>query len=837
MNKPQKSKVRTVKRKNQERLLLVLLFFSGCAALLYEVLWMNDLGLLFGNTAQAAATTLTAFFSGIALGSRFWAEKVTQIKRPLRVFAYLEWLIALSVLGFWGIFSLYQYLYPGLELAEASQAFRLMVKFILAWLILLPPAFCMGGTLPVLSQYVVQNTGTLGQQVAGLYSANTLGGVLGVLLAGFLLPPSLGYQGCYLLAMLVNIVVGIMAWYVDSSNDKSQIASACPTPKSQNNKHKQRDFSAYPVATLGGLTFLSGVLTLALQVLWVRMFAQVLQNSVQTFAMILLVFLFTLGFSSALVNRLLAHSRWQAESLLYAVISTAALMLPLSTFLFIWLSSGLEYFGGTAGWLMYQAKVIGLLLLVMLPPLLLLGCVLPLLIKLAEHRSTAPGNLVGKILSLNTLGAIIGSFAAGFILLGLLGLWHSLLSICILLCCIALYLQRYHAKSRGSKRWIGLSFAVLATAILGLAPLPQMHAWPDNQELLSYTEGSAASVAVLGDGEARSLVVNNHYILGGTAMNHFDRLQGILPVLLHPNPKTVFTLGMGTGVTASSTLQFDIKQLLVSELLPEVVTAAQKYFSKDNEGLFSDPRARVIGEDGRNYLAASKSRYDIIIGDLFVPWSAGAGALYSREHFATVQQRLNDGGLFMQWLPSYQLSEYEFGVIVRTLLDVFPCVSLWRGDYVAELSSIGLLAEQQCQSLRPELGEIWLAKPELGGDRVPLFAHYMGELSAQRESFAKYPLNTDNDPIIEFIAPELQRQRMAKQLDSLNGKPLLNLAEKLHENAINRNNLLFAQQNAHWQDKVKMGLLLQQFASAVAEQNNALAARLIARYQTLSEQL
>ncbi len=815
-----------------DRIYLILLFFSGSAALLYEVLWMNDLSLLFGNTAQASAATLTAFFSGMALGSWSWARLAKRIDRPLRVFAGIELAIAISVLGFWSIFFLYEQIYPSLVLVEASHGLRIAVKFVLAWLILLPPAFCMGGTLPMLSQHIVRNRGALGRQVAGLYSANTLGGVLGVVLAGFLLPPWIGYHGCYILAMLLNVLVAVAAWRIDWLAQGQLMP-----PESGVLRHEQKipDVETVSLTILRIFTFMSGLLTLALQVLWVRMFAQVLQNSVHTFAMILLVFLLTLAFSAGMVNRLLARTHWQPTFLLYAVVSSAALILPVSTFAFVWLSNGLDYFGGQTGWWAYQLQVFGLLLIVMLPPLLLLGCVLPLLIKLAERNAASTGTLVGKLMALNTLGAIIGSFSAGFILLELLGLWHSLLLVCLLLWCAAVCLQIY--RPRTVKSWSVLGLGFISLAGLLLAPLPNMHKWPGKIQLLSYAEGSAASVAVLAEGKHRSLVVNNHYVLGGTSLNGFDSIQGLLPIMLHPAPKSVFTLGMGTGVTAGATLQFDIQDLVVSELLPEVITAAKAYFSQYCNGLFSDPRARIVEEDGRNYLLGSNQRFDVIIGDLFVPWSAGAGNLYSRDHFVTVKERLNEGGLFMQWLPSHQLSEYEFGIIVRTMLDVFPCVSMWRNDFVPHLSAVGLLAELQCQPFRTELTDFWLASPELGGDQVPLIAHYVTELSAYREAFAQYPLNTDNHPVIEFLAPKLQRQRMAKELLPFNGRQQINLTQQLQNKNVQSRSKQLSLQLSKWQKAPQAGLALQQFAVAVAEKNGPQAKRAIENYKIIIDSL
>ena len=204
-------------------------------------------------------------------------------------------------------------------------------------------------------------------------------------------------------------------------------------------------------------------------------------------------------------------------------------------------------------------------------------------------------------------------------------------------------------------------------------------------------------------------------------------LPGYLPVLLHDAPQSVYVLGLGTGITAGASLKFPIKSLTVTELVPEVIEASNKYFHSYSTGLFNDPRAEVIAEDGRNYLRGTEQRFDVVISDLFVPWKAGVGGLYSLEHYLTIMDRLNDQGLFMQWLPTYQLAKADFEIIARTMLEVFPQLTVWRGDFSARKPIIGLLGHKQAFPLS---GAAWIfLNDSAESDRVSLMAHYVGNLN------------------------------------------------------------------------------------------------------------
>lgn len=225
--------------------------------------------------------------------------------------------------------------------------------------------------------------------------------------------------------------------------------------------------------------------------------------------------------------------------------------------------------------------------------------------------------------------------------------------------------------------------------------------------------------------------------------------------MLHPEPRTVFFLGMGTGITAGAALEHpDLDRVVVCELLPAVVEAARTYFRPYVHGLFDDERVSIVVEDGRNYLRGTPETFDLIIADLFLPWRAGIGSLYTREHFATARARLRAGGLFAQWLPLYQMSQDEFGIIARTMLEVFPLVTLWRGDFLARRPIVMLVGHRENTPFVPHV----LFRPA----DLPFMAHYAGNLTAARALFAAYGLNTDDRPLIEYRAPVTHRRQKAK---------------------------------------------------------------------------
>jgi len=802
----------------------VLVFFSGFASLIYQVLWMKQLGLLFGNTAHAASATLAAFFAGLAVGSWFWGRRCARSGNSLRTYALLEGGVAVTALLYFVILGCYYRIYPSVYQSVDSEALLLMIKFTLALLLIFPPAFCMGGTIPVIGQYLIRRQSSFGSTSALLYCVNTLGAALGAGLAGFYLPLWLGFKATCFGAMLVTGSVAIVAFMLsrktlpenDDYLEKVVNSDAIQkTRKGKKGKQFKKESSVRPVeskvaeqpqARPGGrlvatlVCFLSGFGVLALEVIWTRMFAQVLENSVYTFAAILVIVLLCLA-AGAFISSRLARMTLSPFYLLSLIVLTSGIAVAATPFVFMHLTNSLQILVSRGSWFDYIFLIFKNGFLTIGPPALVLGTVFPFLMKIEERYAITPGRSLGRLAAINTAGAILGSLACGFLFLELLGMWRTMQLIAVLYLLTALILPlAWDIKGVVLKVVAGL-FLVLQFTALNPAQLPinSIDTMHQREEILETWEGSDCTVAVARDKFGLSIKINSHYGLGSTGAFMQQKFQADIPLMIKPLSESIFFLGMGTGITAGSALdsQFkNTKRVVVCELVPEVITAARKYMTDVDGfdctgGLFSDPRATVMAEDGRHYLMASKERFDLINADLFVPFRSGAGSLYTKEHFQAVKERLNPGGLFVQWLPLYQVTENEFSIISRTMLEVFDQVSLWRnsfqpGEEVVALvghpdgsplpaSSIDSLADKLSVVKGKDYHDLQRLSLPFNSQTVMFF--YCGNLSMAKELFAQYPVNTDDKPLIEYMAPRTYRSGEEGKLPWFVGPRLASLVE------------------------------------------------------------
>ena len=773
-----------MKIRKVDSLALILFFMSGCTALIYQVLWMKELGLLFGNGSYAAAVTLATFFLGLAAGAKVWGSRVEHIKRPLCLYGALEGGVAVSIVIFLGLLKYYYFLYPTIyQSIGDNYSLFLIFKFILSITLLFPSAFFMGGTFPALSDWYTGSKG-MGKKASMLYAVNTLGAVLGVCAAGFWLPPIFGYNGTYLLTLTITIIIAVVAWRYGKKFTRTTVVPCEDHP----------DFPALSINNTSLLAFISGFTALSLEVLWIRMFAQIMQNTVYTFAAILCVFLISLALGSS-VSAYLAGKRLNPLRVLSNLCLGAAVFIGSTPFVFSYITGGLLYTKIGNG-LIHDIITVGSVIMI---PGIILGTVFPYLMKISEPVTRSVGKKIGDLFTFNTLGSIVGSIFAGFIILELFGTWIGIVLIATVYFLMALFVGRRYIFSGFTRvGTICCSIILIACGIYSMR-IPQAVTDPgrDREIVVEAWHGSQADVAVIREGNMKRIRVNSHYTLGGVGAREQEEFQAHLPLLLHPSPRNVFFLGMGTGITAGAALQHPVQKVIVSELIPEVVLASEKYFSPYTNGLFADPRVTILTEDGRNYLLGTDKKFDVIIGDLFLPWKRGTGSLYALEHFHNALERLNQGGYFAQWIPLYQVSEYEFGVIARTMIDVFPQVTLWRGDFNDSRSRALIVGHKDASPLDPQLLKSRVENSIIVLDPIsknnlyeknvrelfmsgtlpvrnmdlPLF-YYCGNLTGSSEIFDQYPQNTDNRPVVEYSASRL---RTNKDISILNGREFVEL--------------------------------------------------------------
>jgi spermidine synthase len=746
-------------------LVLSLFFVSGFGSLVLEVLWLKELRLLFGSTSYAVAVTLSAFFLGLSLGAHVVGRRAHALGNPLRTYALLELGIAASALLYFLMLKAYYVAYgPLFGIFGNNRPIFLAVKLTLALGVLFPPSFLMGGTWPVLVQHLVRRPAQLGGTGSLLYAVNTVGAAAGAFGAGFYLPRFWGFDASYLFAVGLSTFVAAIAYLVSRSTGSAPLSDGTRRPIAERGVEEPRPLASRVVWSVA---FLSGFVTLSLEVLWTRMFAQVLQNSVYSFSAILVTFLAALS-AGAILAHVLSRKSGRPLLTLSLLLVLSGVAVAFSPYVFERLTGALSYVVAGSGWTGYVRAIFATSAAVMFVPALLVGSVFPYLLRIIQGGGVSPGRAVGRIASVNAVGAVVGPLVSGFLLLDAFGIWASIQLVAYVYLVLAAAILMYVPTVGTVVRSVPLGVLVVMVLTQRVIQLPVVKLG-EGERLVQVWQGSDGTVAVVQDGDNLTLKLDNYYILGDSRSFVAEQMQAYLPLLIHPEPRSVFLLGLGTGITAAAALGQRVERVVATELIPNVVTAARKYFSAYNSGIFRDPRALVVVEDGRNYLLGTRETYDVIISDLFTPWHEGTGNLYTLEHFLTVRSRLREGGVFAQWLPLHQLSLREFLIIARTMAEVFPQLTLWRGDFSAARPIVALIGQSERRPLDPttlaaNIGELLSPSVSEGGnDEYMVGLFYIANLTLLRPTLERYPMNTDNRPVIEYLSPITQVDTAARE--------------------------------------------------------------------------
>ena len=734
------------------RSLLALAVLSGAAAVMYEVVWMRWFRLLFGNTAYAASATLCAFFAGLAIGSAWFGRIAGRTRRPLFLYGWVEISAAATALLVPLALLLYEPIYAGLydQLAEGRFTF-VVVKFSLGLAAMLPSAILLGGTLPLLATAYVGQGGSLGREGGALYAANVLGGGLGAALGGLLLPGIVGVSATYAVGLAAAGAAGATAFVLARKHPEGAARDTAPEGRQS--------------AETGilAIAFASGFGVLAFQVLLLQAVGQFFAHTVYTFGAVLVVVLITMSVGAVFVSA--TERRLPVVPLLsVALLVEAALLLSLPWVAVQaqqWVASGASF-----QVLGDSPMALGIVAIVCLgvPALLAASVVFPLTFRLAG--SGAAGPRLGGLLAANTAGGILGSVAASFLLLEALGLWNSLAALGLLYGAASL-LAVPDVRGR-ALRAVALGGIVLLVATLPINPwsLPTVHLRP-GEHMLATAEGAHGIVSVVErqDGN-RMIKIDSHYQFGDTSEQRLYERMGHLPLLLHPDPKEVLVVGSATGGLAAAAVPHPVERIGLVEIVPEVQELAAEFFAESNRGVHGDPRTRLITEDGRNHLRAASERYDVIIEDLFVPRRPSAAAMYSSEHYRDVRDHLSDGGIFCQWLPIYQLSATQLGIILETFAEVFPEGTLWRAHFRPQLPVLALVgsagrlpAASQVEARARELRAGGIDDPWIT-DPFGVWTFYLGPVAALREQLPSLGQHTDDLPVFEFVSAGIPSQVM-----------------------------------------------------------------------------
>ncbi|MCE9567149.1 MAG: fused MFS/spermidine synthase [Planctomycetes bacterium] len=697
-------------------MIYLLIFLSGTAALVCEVSWSRQVGLVVGHTAQAAALVLAAFFTGMAVGQFLGGRMMSRV-HPLLGYGLAELAVA-------GGASLVPSLLASISASDFGDAGMAMLCFV----VLLPATIPLGATFPFVVEHLSQREHG-GGRIACVYGLNTTGGLVGVVVATAILLVTVGVVASSYLAAGVSAACGLLACLLSLNEKQTTNDSPELTPVGD------------PPATFWIVAAVSGFGTLGLEVLYMRLFALVFHNSTYTFGAVLAVFLAGLALGASLVAAV--GRRFTPRTFLAAGCATGAVAVAASVVVFVRLT-GLDYFTGGDTFARYLGGAFMLVAAVVLPPAILLGMTLPAILA-AKDMSRS----VGRLVAVNTAGAVAGALIVGFLFIPWLGLWATFAVHVALFGVVGIALLLWDARRNAA---FGIAVVVtLGMVVTGSGPSQP----PDNEAIVRRWETAYGWIDVTRshvDG-ARRVRQNLHYRHGSTASAAREYRQGRLPLLLHPRPTDVAFLGLGTGLTAAPAVaDCDVERAVAVELIPEVVAAA-RLLADVNLGVVDHPKVEVRTGDARHYLQRTDRRFDVVVADLFVPWESRAGYLYTVEFYETVRQRLKPGGHFCQWLALYQFGPEEFELVADSFAAVFPNVTLWWGQLDGKFPVLAMIGSERPLVLAADR---WEALPELPGSadaELSRFAELPRLYSGQWPVRSGRKLNTDEYPWLEFAAP------------------------------------------------------------------------------------
>ena len=762
----------------------LLFFLSGAAALVYQVVWVRSLTLVFGGSHLAVTAVLTIFMAGLALGGYLIGRVADRVGRPLRLYGLLELGIAAFALVFVGLMRIYPAVYVALARGhDDSPLYLFAVRAAFALVALIVPTTLMGGTLPVLSRFVAHRPETLRRPLSFLYGLNTLGAVLGALLAGFVLLRLYSVSATLSLAIATNVVVGLVSLVLQGRlaavlSAAGAGAAAPATPRGVRDPFPAR-------LVLWGIG-ISGFCALGYEVLWTRILTIALGASVYSFTVMLVAFLagIALGSKACGLERSGPARAIVWFGIVQIVIGVSALLVTL--FLRDVPVNAIRLqgaFGGSAPGA-FGARTwssFALAFVYMLVPAFFMGAAFPLAGEVHARHRNAVGRAVGEVLACNTVGAILGAAVSGFALIYLFGIERSLELLTVLNVGTGLAVL----ASLGRRRRMAVAVAALTLAALAvLAANPRLpRLWDtryfaifrsnqpeafrtpamireavENTDVLYYAEGVESIVSVIRVKGGEQAFLTNGRV---EASSHLQAQQvqltlGHLPMLLARAPRKVLVVGLGSGMTAGATsVHPGVEQVTLAEIEPRVLGVARA-FAAYNHRVLDNPKLRVVFNDGRNFLLTTPEKFDVITADPIHPWFRGAGYLYTSEYFRLVADRLTPGGGAAQWLPIYELSPADVRSIVRTFRERFAYTLLWLTHYDAEMigSNTPLRIDEAELARR-------MAAPAVAGDlqkvmmgtATDLLSYFvMGTEGMARLGRGGVP-NTDDRLYLEFSAP------------------------------------------------------------------------------------
>ena len=745
--------------------LLVLFIGSGCAALIYEVVWFQLLQLSIGSSAVSLGVLLGIFMGGMCLGSLLLPKYINPSHHPLKVYAFLE--LGIGVFGLLVLFGVPVIGDAYTRIAGTGQV-SLFLRAIVASICLLPPTLLMGATLPAIARWVE----TTPRGVAWLgffYGGNLAGAVAGSVLAGFYLLRVYDMATATYVAVALNVVVAAIALLIAARTPReTPVEQLAPAPVMA------------PAAKMVYVAIaLSGLTALGAQVVWTRVLSLLFGATTYTFSLILAVFLVGLGIGSSLGAALARGASSARIALGWAQVGLCvALAWAAYT-----TSASLPYWPinpsiSTSTSFNFQLDVMRGIW-VMLPGAILWGMSFPLALAAVAARGQDPGRLVGGVYAANTLGAIVGALLTGLVLVAAVGSQVTQ-QVLIGLAALSGLLMLMPAEGEARKPLASTPVVVIGVALVAgllarvVPPIPGIlvaygryaATWVGQNEIVYVDEGVTASVAV---SRTPSGVLNYHNAGKVQASSEpqdmrLQRMLGHITTLVPKTPSKVLVIGCGAGVTAGA-VSIDplVKEQIIAEIEPLVPRVVSTHFAEHNFDVVRNPKVRVHLDDARHYLLTTDEKFDAITSDPLDPWVKGAATLYTREFFQVVKEHLNPGGVVTLFVQLYESNEAAVKSEVATFLEAFPNGAIFANTINGQGYDLVLFGQLEGGTIDVDAVQARFDDPanapivdslrEVGiFSAIDLFGTYGGRRADMQQWLSDAIINTDRNLKLQYLA-------------------------------------------------------------------------------------
>jgi spermidine synthase len=759
-------------------LVLLLFFISGALALIYQVVWSRMMMHVFGSTAMAVGTVLAAFMSGMAIGS--WAfGKIADRKRDcLRLYASLEIGIALAAMASHILLSKISPAHLAIyQLLGSSAAVFAVVRFLLAFLLVMAPTVLMGATLPVLTRYLVRQKTRVGIKLSTLYATNTFGAVAGVLISGFFLIGRYGIHIPVYIAVTGNILIACLAWIASARYPAKSFTALPPTAESEPGQSHEKETLLPPGIyrlILFGLG-ISGFTSFAYEIYWTRSLVFILGNSTYALTTMLSAFLTGIALGGYLIrfflNRIRDHSvifGW--IQVLLGVFSALALPLLFSLDDPQSLSQYILRTSTEAIPLIFAG--FGVAFLVMLVPATLIGATFPLVGQIGVRDLGKTGATVGRIYAINTLGNVLGALLPGFFLLNWLGIQKGILAMAAInasLGFLILFL-RLLRPARHSLWRLALPMMLVFTVII-MSRAPIHFQFPSDGEYdffqtLFYREGPLATTKVYVNPRANEKHMSvDGIVIGGTGYSEFKQLLlAHLPKLLLEDVSKELSVGLGSGILAGESARHTrVREITGVEIEPGVIEGAA-WFAQENHQVLENPAVKIVVDDIGNFLRTRPETFQVISADeKTADEYASNGFSYSLDYYELLRKHLAPGGIVAQWVPT-TLPPRQYRMVLKTFSQSFPQVQLWyfppahkRGPFNTILIGSNEPIAIDYHHIKRQLEE----NPEAFQSLVPygltsaeaVLPHFVADRETIARAVESASLNSLDHPRYEFFFP------------------------------------------------------------------------------------